>query len=153
MLAVLGVIVTVPLLLFTESVSALPLLIAFTLPVAEIVTSPVAAFVVNVTLLPAVKVSLRSCGVKSVFVPPLLIVNVLRLALSIAFNCFTLTASRSLVPPATLIIRRVILLPPDVLPTDTTPLPLLLTASPVKYDVPLTPSASTALDPSPNTTE
>ena len=119
-------------LLVTESVFALPLLIALIAPVAEIVTSPVAAFGVNVTLLPAVKVSLRACGVKSVFVPPLLIVNVLRLVFSRAFNCFTLTASRSLVPPATLIIRRVIFLPPVVLPIDTTPLPLLLTASPVK---------------------
>ena len=47
-----------------------------------------------------------------------------------AFNCFTLTASVSFVPPATLIIRRVTLA--SALPIDTTPLPELLTASFVK---------------------
>ena len=69
------------------------------------------------------------------------------------FNCFTFTASKSLVPPATPTIRRVTPRPSAVLrmlPIESTPLPLLFTLSPVKYAVVASASAFTAVDALPN---
>ena len=68
-----------------------------------------------------------------------------------------MTASKSSVPPATLTIRRVIVAVLSesfrLLPTEITPLPLLLVDSPDKYAVFPAPSASVVVDPSPSATE
>ena len=67
-----------------------------------------------------------------------------------------MTASKSSVPPATLTIRRVIVPVSEVfrlLPTDITPLPLLLVDSLVKYAILEAPSSVVVVDPSPSATE
>ena len=108
-------------------------------------------------LLPASNVILRSAGVISVVASPFTTDNVFKLTASNAFNCFTFTASKSLEPPATPTIRRLIPLPSAALrsvPTDTTPLPELFTASSDKYALSVDPvSASVTLEPYPKATE
>ena len=139
LVAIFGVIVTAPFASTVDTVNAvvLPLVIDFTPTFALIFTVP--ALFSRVILSPASRTTRFFVSPVTVFAvtsvafasPAFLICNNHSLACT-AFNCFTLTASKSLVPPATLIIRRVIFLPPVVLPIDTTPLPLLFTVSPVK---------------------
>ena len=139
----------------TEIASPLPLVMEFTSLLEAIVTELPAA--VNVIFLPATNFTLLASvspsvvlGTRSVVVAPFTTDTVLIDALRNAFNCFTLMASLSFVPLATLVIRRRILPP---LPTETTPLPVLLTASFVRYPFVALPSASAVVDPSPSATE
>ena len=132
--AKLGVTLTLPFVFVTEIASLFPLSIVFTSLLDAIVTA--LPFAVKVILLPATNFTLWASaspsvvlGTKSVVEAPFTTVTVLRDALRNAFNCLTFTASVSLVPLATLVIRRRIVPP---LPTEMIPLPVLFTASFVK---------------------
>ena len=167
-LAKLGVTLTVPSVpVVIEIASALVLVMEFTSLLDAIVTAFPSA--VRVIFLPATSFTLCNSfsnlalsftsvtdagtlvvGTTSVVVDPSTTDKVLTVAFLNAFNCFTFTASVSLVPLATLSIRRVIVLP---LPMDRTPCSLLFTVSFVKYPVVSAASADTVVEPSPRATE